>query len=356
MRTHPTALTGLPLPLVGQAHHELPELKWKPPRVLNLLKSLPGLDLSRLLQTGPSVWMFEHLHPTASRWILGLVGRVYFALDKKKRQRIVASLEAFLESENDPRRLAALWSQVRSGVIDHYHEKLMLGFKPLESLQALLAKRLTIQGEEVLTQAYEQGRGVIMVTGHFGAVEYIPLSLAMCRYPLTTMVHCKSHGLRQALQYKASLFNTNLLDPKSESVLFRALQELKQGRVLITQCDELDCWRPYPNQSINFLGLDCGLDRSLDLLARKSGSPVVFGLMHREAGRRYRLSLHSVSQLSAAPKGQVARTCLELLNQNIRQEPEAWYEWAKLARLIDDTPPVAHTNHEPGRLPSKAAA
>ncbi len=356
MRLQDTALIGLALPIQDEVSRPLPHFAWQPKGLLTRLAGRHRLDLSRLLQSGPNVWLFRHLHPVASRWFLGLLGRAYFGLDKSKRDKILTSLEAFLGPESDPSQLHSLWKNARSGIIDHYHEKLMLGFKPLESLQALLSKRLTIEGKATLAQAHNQGRGVIMVTGHFGAVEYIPLSLAMLGYPLTTMVHCKSEGLRQALEYKASLFNTNLLDPKSESVLFRALQELKEGRVLITQCDELDCWRPYPNQLINFLGLDCGLDRSLDLLARKSGSPVVFGLMHREPGRRYRLSLRQVTSMGAAPKGHVARTCLDLLNQNIRQEPEAWYEWAKLIRLIDDTPPVADTGHKPVRIPREVAA
>ncbi len=333
-----------------------PRQEWNFRSLISRFMHWNRFDLSRLLQSGPNVWLFRRLHPMASRWLLGLVGRAYFHLDHDKRSKVISSLESFIGPDADPIQLNMLWNSVRSGIIDHYHEKLMLGFKPLDSLQALLSKRLQVEGESILSQAYDMGRGVIMVTGHFGAVEYIPLSLAMLGYPLTTMVHCKSQGLREALEYKASLFNTNLLDPKSESVLFRALQELKEGRVLITQCDELDCWRPFPNQSINFLGLDCGLDRSLDLLARKSRSPVVFGLMHREPGRRYRLRLHPVTSMGKAPRGHVARSCLDLLNQNIRLTPEAWYEWAKLIRLIDDAPPVAATGHKPVRIPSEAAA
>jgi KDO2-lipid IV(A) lauroyltransferase len=354
MRISPKTLARLSLPFDGDASKH--SLHWSFGSLFSRIASWNRLDLSRMLQSGPNVWLFRRLHPIASRWLLGMVGRAYFHLDQKKRSKIINSLESFIGPEAGPDQVQRLWSSVRAGIIDHYHEKLMLGFKPLDSLQKLLMKRLEVEGDNVLAQAFSMGRGVIMVTGHFGAVEYIPLSLAMLGYPLTTMVHCKSQGLREALEHKASLFNTNLLDPKSESVLFRALQELKEGRVLITQCDELDCWRPYRNQSINFLGMDCGLDRSLDLLARKSRSPVVFGLMHREPGRRYRLRLHPVTPTGTAPRSQVALTCLNLLNQNIRQEPEAWYEWSKLIRLINDAPPVETTSSNPVSIPSEVAA
>jgi hypothetical protein len=107
---------------------------------------------------------------------------------------------------------------------------------------------------------------------------------------------------------------------------------------------------------INFLGMESGLDRSLDLLARKSRSPVVFGLMHREPRRRYRLRFDLVAAPEKAGRGQVARACLDLLCQNIKQEPHAWYEWAKLIRLINDTPPVANQYRQPVGTPREAAA
>ncbi len=354
MNLQPPVLTGLPLS--AEAEPLSPGRTWRlGPLLARLDWRLPRLELSVLLQSTPSVCVFRMLPPRASRWLLGLVGRAYFSLNRTKRARILASLEAFLGQDAGRRELRRLWGAVRGGIIDHYHEKLMLGFQPLERVQKILAERLEVEGEPALARAYAQGRGVVLVTGHFGAVEYLPLSLAMRGYPLTTMVHCKSEGLRRALEEKAARFGTNLLDPKSESVLFRAIQELKGGRVLITQCDELDCWRPYSNQVIDFLGLEAGLDRSLEILVRKSKAPVVFGLMHRRPGRRYRLCLQPVDPGPHPPRGQVARSCLSLLCQSIGQEPQAWYEWAKLNRLIDD-PPVAPENPKPVGLPGEAAA
>jgi len=353
MRLQPTTINTIPL--IFKKKEPSPPKDWNLEKILAGIAGVRGLDLSRMLQASSSVWLFQHLPAWASRHLLGLVGAAYFKLNQTKRSQIMASLQAYLGEDENQGTLRRLWASVRSGIVDHYHEKLMMGFKPLDWLQGLMNRRLKVEGESVLKQAHDQGRGVIMVTGHFGAVEFMPLSLAMHGYPLATMVHCKSRSLREALEYKASLFNTNLLDPKSESVLFRALQELKEGRVLITQCDELDCWRPYPNQFINFLGQETGLDRSLDLLARKSRAPVVFGLMHRRPGRRYLLRITPVTDMDKPERGHVARACLDLLCRNIGQEPQAWYEWAKLARLLN-APPVTTEAEEPVPIPSEAAA
>ncbi|KMY67262.1 hypothetical protein AAU61_10365 [Desulfocarbo indianensis] len=353
MRLQQTTINSIPL-IFKEKSPSLPK-DWGLEKILAGLAGARGLDLSRMLQASSSVWLFQRLPAWASRHLMGLVGAAYFRLNQAKRSKIMTSLRAYLGEDADHETLRRMWVAVRAGIVDHYHEKLMMGFKPLDWLQGLMNRRLKVEGLSVLKQAHDLGRGVIMVTGHFGAVEFMPLSLAMHGYPLATMVHCKSQGLREALEYKASLFNTNLLDPKSESVLFRALQELKEGRVLITQCDELDCWRPYPNKFINFLGQEAGLDRSLDLLARKSRAPVVFGLIHRRPGGRYLLRITPVSDMRNPERGQVARACLDLLCQNIGQEPQAWYEWAKLTRLIND-PPVKTEAEESIPIPSEAAA
>ena len=128
---------------------------------------------------------------------------------------------------------------------------------------------------------------MILVTGHYGALEFLPGALAFRGYPLTAMVHCKTPRLKAVLEDRAARANTKLLDPKSGEVFFQALDHLKQGRVVLTQCDEIDMWRPYRDKSLDFIGLRVPLDRSMDILARKSKAVVVMGLVHRMGHGRY---------------------------------------------------------------------
>jgi lauroyl/myristoyl acyltransferase len=271
---------------------------------------------------------------------------MFFALSPCKKAAIVRALEHLRRRRGTGASRRALWRRVRGGILDHYHEKLMLGFKPLEPLGERLEGGLRLDGWEHLERAESQGKGVVLITGHYGAVEFLPLVLARRGLAISTMVHCKTACLRQRLEERAALFEARLLDPKENSIIFSALQHLREGRILMTQCDEISMWRPYPDRSVSFLGLDLPLDRSLDLLVHKSGAPAVFCLLHRLPGGGHRLEVRPLETRTAAGRRRsVSRQCLALLGQRVAHAPEAWYEWKKLDRFLSPLPETKEPRH-----------
>jgi lauroyl/myristoyl acyltransferase len=314
-------------------------------------------DFSSFLQLGFNTWVFRRMPLWVSRLYLGGLARAYFCAARRHRQAIVKVLTHFAESRQDLPSARRLWPRVRAGICDHYHEKLALGFRPYDVIRREALEKVEVAGRRHLDAALAQGRGAIVVTGHFGAVEYLPGTLAFRGLPVTVMVHCKSPELRRRLEDHATRAGTRLLDPKAQSTFFQAVDHLKQGRILLTQCDEISMWRPYSDRTVNFLGLNMGLDRSLDLLARKSGAPVVFGLIHRLGEGRYRLTLEPVTAGErAAGRELVSRACLRRLAENIYAQPAAWYEWKKLAPHLP--PPLDAKTHEDSwlhRLPGSVA-
>ncbi|MBW2624421.1 MAG: lysophospholipid acyltransferase family protein, partial [Deltaproteobacteria bacterium] len=277
-----------------------------------------------------------------NRFYLNLLGRLYFHYAPGEREAIQTALKFSLGDRAGQNGPMDYWPGVRRGIMEHYHEKLYQAFTSYERLERNLPNWTDIMGRGELDYALAQGRGVILVTGHYGAVEFIPGTLAVLGYPVTAMVHCKTKDLRIILEEKTARIGIRLLDPKEDSIFFTALKHLKEGRILLTQCDEIDMWRPYKEREIDFLRFRVGLDRSLDLLARKSGSPVLFGLNHREERNRYRLQIEQLEQKAAA-KGLplVSAQCLSALESYIYLHPEAWYEWKKfkpfLYQVISET-------------------
>ncbi len=289
-------------------------------------------DLSTYLQTKQNALVLRYSPLWLGRAWLGLKGAMFFAGNPRARR----SVERCLRLCHDSGRVRRLWPSVRAGMVDHYHEKLLLAARPFSWFRHVHLERTELEGAEVLESALAAGRGVILVTAHYGAVELIPSALALRGYPVSVMVHCKTEGLRRRLQALADRIGINLLDPKAGSVVFGALEQLQQGRILMTQCDEMDMWRPYPNRSVRFMGLDMQLDKALDVLARKSGARPLFALAHRLGGYRYRLSLQRPERHPAAVGlKNLSAQCLAILDRYIRDDPGAWYEWKKLdSRLI----------------------
>jgi lauroyl/myristoyl acyltransferase len=307
------------------------------PAVSERLKALLKFkDLSTFFQLPVNTWIFKNMPAWVSRLYLGLLGRVYFRLAAKERAAIQASLAHCLGQRAQSRGARRMWSRVRAGVVDHYHEKLFLAFKSFARIRRVCLRRVSIANQNILDDAVAQGRGVVLVTGHYGALEFLPGALAFRGYPLSVMVHCKTPKLKKILVERAGRTSTELLDPKSGEVFFQALEHLKRGRVVITQCDEIDMWRPYRDKTVNFLGLNVPLDRSMDILARKSKAVVVMGLVHRLGWGRYQVEMiqpqeHPAGRAAAL----VSQQCLSVLSSYVYSQPHEWYEWKKLRPFVD---------------------
>lgn len=331
---------------------------WASPRrrlrawLLGLIKDRLQLkDISSFLQLPCNTWIFGTLPPWLSQLYLRTLGALYFQIASKKRAAIQRSLEATLGEASSPRQARRRWAETRGGILDHYQEKLYLAFKSYPTIRQNCLGRVKIRNQELLDQALAQGRGVILITGHYGALEFMPGALAFRGYPLSVMVHCKTPRLKAILEERAAGAGTELMDPKSGEVFFTALEHLKRGRIVITQCDEINMWRPYKDKTTSFLGLTVPLDRSMDILARKSRAVVLMGLVHRQGGRRYELELLNPAEHPAAQgEKQVSVQCLSVLTDYILQRPAHWYEWKKLDQFLPAPQEAANADKTTERL------
>ena len=73
---------------------------------------------------------------------------------------------------------------------------------------------------------------------------------------------------------------------------------LRENRVVITQCDEIEEWRPSKDRKITFLGHLIPLDRAVNVLLKRCGSSIVFGVMHRNTLSRYQFKASSWEEMA----------------------------------------------------------
>jgi lauroyl/myristoyl acyltransferase len=181
------------------------------------------------------------------------------------------------------------------GIFAHYHEKLFMAYTRFKKTCRYLNRRVAVEGCELLDEALARGRGVILVTGHYGAVEFLPLTLALKGYPVTMLLRFKTRQLKEILNRKAENVPVTLVDVSAEeNVVFTALKALRSNQILITECDEFECWKPHRSEKGRFLGSEVRLDRSLDMLQGRSGAPICMGLVCREGSNRFSLRLHAL--------------------------------------------------------------
>lgn len=289
-------------------------------------------NLSKFCQMHVSRFLAKRAPFRCSQMYLAGLGKLYYLTHPAERELIRQSIRQVFGERLEPVALQKLYRRTFAGILTHYQEKLFLAYAPETKVKNYLSQRVELRGTEGLHQALTAGRGVILVTGHFGAVEFLPAALSLNGYPAAIIVRPQTKELAISLAQRAALINLTLIIPENGKVLPAALRALREGRILITEADEFEMWRPSESQTVNFLGFQLPADRTLDVLQKRSGSPLLTALVRREPRRRYTVDISPALAPSATQE--VSRQCLHLLEKAVYQSPEQWYQWKEFGKVI----------------------
>lgn len=312
------------------------------PKPQRNLSKFCQMHLSRCLARKFPFW-FSHLYLTN-------LGRLYYVRHPQERDLICHTLQRVCGDRLDESAFQELCRRTFAGIFTHYHEKMFLAYAPEDKVKKFLARKVQLQGTETLQEARAGGRGVILVTGHFGAVEFLPAALGLHGYPAAIIVRPQTKELAVSLAQRAALINLTLIIPENGKVLPAALKALREGRILVTEADEFEMWRVNPEQSVNFLGFSLPADRTLQVLSKRSGSPLLTGLVRREPDRRYTLKISPVRDSNPEKSWQY----LNILEEAIVADPDQWYQWKEFGKIINTLPErQAHAQVRPFLAPPR---
>jgi lauroyl/myristoyl acyltransferase len=148
------------------------------------------------------------------------------------------------------------------------------------------------------------------------------------------VVKYKTQRLKMTMEGIARRAGVEALDAAEGSVMTRALAALRGGRIFITELDEMSSWKPTPSKVMNFFGRRVALDRTVELLHRRTGAPVLLALMERVGTMNYQLVIESPQEHHAAPTGlSPDAQLLKRLEHYIYDAPDHWYIWKDLHHL-----------------------
>lgn len=304
----------------------------------NFSKLLGRLNLSKFFQMRLNSWLIRFLPFFLSRYYLIGLGRLYYCFNRKERELIEKTINFVLGRRLTGPELRRARKETFTGIFDHYHEKLYLAYSSFKRIKRFFGKKMRLEGETALQEALAQGKGAILATGHFGAVEFLPAALALQGYKVAIICRFQTSRLRDSLVERARQVDLEVIDSDNGNCLLAALKALKQGRIIITESDEFDEWKAKDNHRISFLGARLDYDRALDVLSKRSGAPVVSALVSR-GGRGYTLHLQGISAPEATGL-RVGEQCLQILEKMCVALPTQWYQWKKFGKMI--TPQLAN--------------
>ena len=290
-------------------------------------------DLSCFLQSQTNIFLAKFLPFSIYRCYLSLAGFYFYGVNGEARRNLSKSLAYVLGGTIGRVRFVYVLLKTYLGIFEHYYEKMVNAHRSLAGMMKFLDTHVRISGKAWLDEIHQQGRGCILVTGHFGAVEYVPLFLAASHYRPSIILRFKSETLKQALAQKSNSVDLELIDADSPNVIFKALNALKQGRLLITLCDEVHHWRPSKNEVVALFGRSIPKDRTLDILYRRSKVPICFGAIQR-LKNGYDLSIHPIAD--GRQEISLCNASWRLLEQYVYQYPEQWYQWPEFHSEISE--------------------
>jgi KDO2-lipid IV(A) lauroyltransferase len=286
------------------------------------------ISLSRLFQTRLNVMLFRHLPPVFTYHLMLTFGRVYYLFKRSERRLIESNIRDMLGRKHGEDWVQHKIREAFRGIFLHYFEKLFAAFRSYDCIRRFVNRHFEVEGIEIVDSALRSGNGAILATAHYGAVEFIPWVLALRSYPLDVILECATHRLREAFNEKTKYVDVRLYTLEDgRGVFYRALETLKGNRLLMTECDEVDTWHRRESRRIRLFDKELYFDSTLNLLARRSGAPVIGAFLERTGFMSYRLTLEDVSLQRETDN--VARDTLTLWEKYVNRHPEQWYQWKK---------------------------
>ncbi len=290
--------------------------------------------LSNFLQLKINIYICLVLGWWFAGFYLRMLGRFYFLINALEREKIIQSVEKVFDAHQNRDEISQISQNVFHGIIAHYYEKIYNAHSSFETLKRFFRRNVEDCGISAIREGLATRKGVLLITGHFGGVEFMPCFLAARDLPVTIVVRFSSAQLRRASIQRAEQFGIKLIDVDNTPNILRAIFEhLKENRVVITQCDEIDEWKPSRQSATIFLGKCIRRDRTIDIMGRRGGAAIVFALMQRTKPGGYRFMAKSLQEMARAfqtpTRFAVGELVLKVLEQYIYKHPEEWYQWKK---------------------------
>ncbi len=179
---------------------------------------------------------------------------------------------------------------------------------------------------ELIIEKFKEGKGLILLSSHFGNWEFIAISVAMqVRLPFSVIVK----PLRNPLVYDwMNNFRTkfgNEVVPLGISIR-KIYQTLKEKKVIAMVADQRG---PREGVKVDFFGKKVSVYTGPAALALKTGAPLICGIAVRDKNYKYKMVLVEISQQNL-PDGEeekileISQRYTSYLETVIRENPEQW--------------------------------
>ncbi|MDD2715430.1 MAG: lysophospholipid acyltransferase family protein [Candidatus Wallbacteria bacterium] len=238
---------------------------------------------------------------------------------------IIANLKRFMLAQRNLKLIFSANSRL-ANFRTAWKSYLNLSFVLLEFLQipaldkGTIKKRFAFKGLENFRNALSGGRGVLLLTAHFGNWEILGQALVLLGFPLSSIVKTQKHG---RLDNRINQFRAcHGMEVITKGFGLReAVLALKRNRILgiLLDQDAKDQGLMVP-----FLGLPASTPASISALHQRYGSPIIPTFIIREGYFKFRVMIGEPLRTEGMDQETILRTCNDEISGIVREYPEQW--------------------------------
>jgi len=254
--------------------------------------------------------------------LCGFLGGVSYWFARRSRKLAIRHLTMAYGKEKAEKEMKGLARQVFVKTGKNAGDS-MRAFK-IDSLTDFDKIRV-VNRAEIAEQAFAKGKGVIFLTAHFGAFEFVATELAFRGYkPLIIGTPMKDKRLTNLLWEQRNKLGASAIERGKETV--RLIKTLKTGGTIAILIDQDTRVK---SVFVNFFGIPCATPIGATLLALKTGAAIVPMFYHlREDGMQEANFYPEVELLITGDEETDMKVNTQRLNDvietEIRKHPAQW--------------------------------
>lgn len=294
---------------------------------MNLARESLLQDFGRLVVWYPFRWLTQALPLRTTLRLFEACGDLAFVLYRQNRALLNRRLGLALPHLTPAQR----WAAIRASFRNYFVDRFLINLVPV--LDGTRIDRLAcLEGEEHLTQALAQGRGVVLVHAHFGPSQLPLIYLGYKGYPIAQM------GLREAGETSSVGQATQQLRLRLENQMpvthFSANDYLRpvvrwlgRGGLLMTAGDGTGGGRRIGKfHPVRLLGHQMQMPMGPYHLAAISQTPILAVIALRQSCGWYRIIIHPLQVVHRSPEG-TQQHFVAWLEPYLARAPGQWHFW-----------------------------
>jgi KDO2-lipid IV(A) lauroyltransferase len=277
------------------------------------------VELAAVAAIYPITWLFGHLPMGAGAWVGAGLGDLAWLLLPRRRAIALGNLARALGGGHPAPEVRRLGRRSFQHLGMTFVETCELFFRPPASILA----RVEMNGGERLREAAAQGKGVLVLTAHYGNWELLGAAHILSGLPLSVVARPLDQPLLERLAARLRRrAGIELIDKRHG--LRDVLQALRQGRMVGILLDQNAARSE--GVFVPFFGVPASTSKGLALIALRTRAPVVPVFIRRLGAGRHRVEVGAALP-PPADDDVVAYTAAfnRAIEAAIRQAPEQWF-------------------------------